>query len=92
VAASVHSADTAGWLAAKAIPDPKHIWHDCDRIVVYTGEDIPPVPPPEPRLITEDVAVAAIKRIAPATTDRQARDAIDAERVTIGVESEAREG
>jgi hypothetical protein len=36
------------------------------------------------------VAIAAIKRIAPATTDRQARDAITAELVTL--EAEAREG
>ena len=24
----------------KAIPDPKHIWYDLDRIVVYTGDDL----------------------------------------------------
>ena len=54
----------------------------------YRPGPIPP--PPEPRLITEDQAIAAIKRIAPATTDRQARDAITAERVTL--EAEAREG
>lgn len=30
---------------AEAIPDPKHIWVDSERIVVYTGEDIPGEPP-----------------------------------------------
>ena len=35
------------WDAAEAIPEPKHVWWDIDRIVVYTGEDIPP-PPVQP--------------------------------------------
>lgn len=25
-----------------AIPDPKHVWWDIDRLVVFTGDDIPP--------------------------------------------------
>jgi hypothetical protein len=34
---------------AEAIPDPKQIWWDIDRIVVRTGTDIqiPPSPPGE---------------------------------------------
>ena len=27
-----------------AIPEPKRVWWDITRIVVYTGEDIPPKP------------------------------------------------
>lgn len=26
---------------AEALPEPKHIWIDGARIVIYTGEDIP---------------------------------------------------
>lgn len=29
-----------------AVPEPKHVWWDITRIVVYTEGDIPP--PPEP--------------------------------------------
>lgn len=27
-----------------AIPDPKHVWRDISRIVVSTGDDMPPPP------------------------------------------------
>lgn len=27
-----------------AIPDPKHVWRDIDRIIVATGDDMPPEP------------------------------------------------
>lgn len=30
--------------AAEALVEPKHIWIDGARIVIYTGEDIPVVP------------------------------------------------
>lgn len=83
-----YATDAAGFSAAYAIAESKHIWIDGLRIVVYTGADIPPPPAPEPRMISEDEAIAAIKRIAPATTDRQAKDAIDAERTTLAAESE----
>ncbi len=28
---------------------PKHIWRDVDRVIVYTGADIPPAPTEEPQ-------------------------------------------
>lgn len=28
----------------QAIPEPKHVWVDGDKIIVYTGNDIPPKP------------------------------------------------
>jgi hypothetical protein len=27
--------------AAEASPEPKHVWYDGARVVIYTGEDIP---------------------------------------------------
>lgn len=35
----------AGEALALAVPDPKHVWYDMQRIVVYTGSDIPADPP-----------------------------------------------
>lgn len=29
-------------VAALDDPAPKHIWHDRDKITIYTGADIPP--------------------------------------------------
>jgi len=29
---------------ADAIPEPKHLWYDINRIVVYTGDDVPVTP------------------------------------------------
>lgn len=31
---------------AFAVPDPKHIWWDVDKAIVFTGEDIPEEPLP----------------------------------------------
>jgi hypothetical protein len=31
---------------AQAVPGPKAIWYDLNKIIVYTGEDIPSDPSP----------------------------------------------
>jgi hypothetical protein len=37
---------------ADAIPEPKHVWFDVDKWVVYTGEDIPVNPVYIPEVIS----------------------------------------
>lgn len=68
---------------AYAIPDPKHVWIDGNRVVVYTGADIPPPPPVAPVMIEESVALAAIK--AAGKTDSEAKALLSAEVGKVGV-------
>lgn len=54
-----------------ALPEPKHVWIDGVRIVVYTGEDIPPPPPAMEATYTESEVVALLKSAG--KTDAEAK-------------------
>ncbi len=41
MAITKYTNDAAGRSTVAALPDPKHVWQDGSRILVYTGEDIP---------------------------------------------------
>lgn len=87
-----YATDAAGFAAVKAVPDPKHVWVDINmknpRIVVYTGADIPPTPPPEPRMIPERITVELL-RAQGVATDKAATDLIDAKMSARGLGIEA---
>lgn len=46
---------------ANSIPDPKHVWIDGARVVVYTGADIPPPPPVAEATFTESQVIGLLK-------------------------------
>ena len=75
----------ANLAAAYATPDPKHIWIDGERIVVYTGRDIPPTPVPEPAMVAEPVAIKAIRLADTRMTEIQAKATLETARTTVEV-------
>lgn len=56
---------------ADEVADPKHVWIDGNRVVVYTGDDIPPPPPAMEATYTESEVVALLKSAG--KTDAEAK-------------------
>jgi hypothetical protein len=54
---------------AAAIPEPKHIWWDVNRVLVYTGEDFPE---------SEHPKVATAYQIRRALNQTDLRDSVEA--------------
>lgn len=67
---------------AAAIPDPKHVWIDGARVVVYTGADIPPPPPVAEATYTESEVVTLLK--AAGKSDSAAKAMLSAGTVVAG--------
>jgi len=36
---------SAGRISADAVPDPKHVWFDGRKVIVFTGGDVPSIDP-----------------------------------------------
>lgn len=82
---------------AQAVPDPKLIWHDINRWVVYTGADIPVKP--QDQIDKEDASkyakLSALSAMTPAqvqawveanvNTLAQAKDAIKTLAVAVSI-------
>lgn len=56
---------------ADEVAGPKHVWIDGNRVVVYTGDDIPPPPPAMEATYTESEVVALLKSAG--KTDAEAK-------------------
>lgn len=76
-----YATDAAGFAAAAAIVEAKHIWIDGRVLRVFTGADIPPMPEPEPRLVPEDTVVTLLRSRGVAT-DEAAKTLIDSALLT----------
>ena len=61
--------------------DPKHVWIDGNRVVVYTGDDIPPPPPAMEATYTESEVVALLKSAG--KTDAEAKTMLNAGLVKV---------
>ena len=46
---------------ADEVADPKHVWIDGNRVVVYTGDDIPPTPPVAEATFTKSEVIGLLK-------------------------------
>lgn len=46
---------------ANSISDPKHVWIDGNRTLVFTGEDIPIPPPVVEQTYTESEVIGLLK-------------------------------
>ena len=65
----IYEFDSAAGIAA--IPDPKHVWIDGDKVLVYTDADIPSFPLVSENVYTESEVIAIL--IASGKSESEAR-------------------
>ncbi len=86
----------SGRANANAVSDPKHVWFDLYRIVVFTGSDIPAAPPVDSDLVSVQAyaKLKALRNMTPSqvsawvdsnvTNLAQAQDAIKTLAIGVG--------
>ena len=57
---------------ANSVPDPKHVWIDGNRTVVFTGVDIPIPPPVVERTYMESEVIGLLKNAGKSDSEAKA--------------------